>query len=125
MMLKRTELRLRPSGMMRSWRTMPSCFAPSRRMAARDFALISSVVNCTRTQAISSKACRSIRYLASVLTKVFCQEAEIQVLPISSLRLTRSIFQKRVEPMTRPVSRSTVAKGITVPAAWPASALPM
>lgn len=32
MMLNRTELRLRPSGMTRSWRTMPSWCAPSLRI---------------------------------------------------------------------------------------------
>lgn len=67
MMLKRTELRLRPSGMMRSWRTMPSCVAPIRKMAARDFSFNSSVVNYTLTHCIVSKANVSSRYLASVL----------------------------------------------------------
>ena len=56
MMLKRTELRLRPSGMIRSCRTMPSCFAPSRRIAARDCSFSSSVVNCTRTHCSTSNA---------------------------------------------------------------------
>lgn len=85
-------------------------------MALRELSLISSVVNCTRTQLSFSKAKHSIRNLASVLTKVRCHDAESQVHPISSFLCCRSIFQKRVEPMTRLGSRISVTKGMTVPA---------
>gem|GEM_PF-6271675 len=122
-MLKRTELRLRPSGMMRSWRTIPSCTAPRRRIAARDFSLSSSVVNCTRTHSITSNAWVSSNSLASVLTPDFCTDWLINVWPISSLRLTRSTFQNRVLPTTSPVSRRTMTNGITVPASRPARAM--
>ncbi len=41
-----------------------------------------------------------MRYLASVLTAVRCHKGTIQVEPISTRRLTRSIFMKRVLPIT-------------------------
>src|SRR3979411_584544 len=58
-------------------------------------------------QCHASKACCSIRYLASVFSVVRCHAGAIQVEPISTRRLTRSIFMKRVLPITRPELRST------------------
>jgi hypothetical protein len=67
-MLKRTELRFLPSGMIRSCRMIPSCFAPMRRIATLDFSFSSSVVNCTPTDFMNSNAWTRRRYFASVLT---------------------------------------------------------
>ena len=124
-MLKRIELRFLPSGMMRSCRIIPSCFAPIRRIAARDRSLSSSVVNCTRIDTINSNAWVRRRYFASVLTLDRWADSLNQVCPISSFLFARSIFQKRVLPRTCSVARLTTTKGITVPASRPSNAVAM
>ena len=73
-----------------------------RRMALRDFWLRASVLSSTRRHFHSSNAWRSIRYFASVFTAVRCQAGAIHVEPISTRRLARSMFMKRVLPITWP-----------------------
>src|ERR1039458_8152709 len=53
-----------------------------RRIALRDFWFSASVFNSTRKQFQTSKAWRSIRYLASVFTAVRCHAGAIHVEPI-------------------------------------------
>src|ERR1700733_2076047 len=69
-----------------------------------------------------SKARPSIRYLASVFTPLRCQAGAIHVDPISTRRFTRSIFMKRVLPITFPDERSTVANATDSPFACSAKA---
>ena len=83
-----------------------------RRIALRDLRFNASVLSSTRKHLQISNAWRSMRYLASVLTAVRCHAGAIQVEPISTRRLARSIFMKRVLPITLPELRSTVAKTI-------------
>src|SRR5205085_12249772 len=66
-MLKNTESRTRPPGSIKCLRKMPSCFAPRRRIAARDRSLRISVMNSTRTHFQVSNACVSSKNFASLL----------------------------------------------------------
>jgi hypothetical protein len=67
MMLKRTELHLCPSGMIRLCRTIPSCVAPIRKMAARECAFNPSSkqrVRCNLAEILGMSKHSSVRALA-------------------------------------------------------------
>lgn len=63
----------------------------------------------------------SIVYLASVFTRVRCQQGAIQVDPISARRFARSMFMKRVLPITFPEFFSLVRKATDSPRSGSAS----
>ena len=113
---------------------MPSSFAPRRSIAARERVLRASVRRFTRTTHQDSKAWVSISSLASVFTAVRCASAASHVQPTSTAsggcggartpagQRKYSRLKKRVDPITRPVARWTVAKGTAAPASRSASA---
>src|SRR6478736_2318519 len=105
----------------RVWlRSTPSCLAPSRAIASRDWWLSQCVRNSTAAQPRVSKACRSSSSLESGLLPLPCAEAAFQVEPISTRGVAASMFMYVVIPITLPGapvsgSSSRVANGSIEP----------
>ena len=77
----------------REWlRSTPSCLAPSRAMASRDWWFSQCVRNSTAGQPSASNACRSSRSLESGLVPLPCTDAAFQVEPISTRGVAASMF---------------------------------
>ena len=102
-------------------RNVPSSTAPILASAARERALRASVLNSTRLQRSTSKQCVSWSSFASVFAGPRWNAGVSQVAPISSRLCVGSIARYEVEPITRPLARSSVAKGRAVPRARPSS----
>ena len=87
-----TVSRSAPSAL-RVWlRSTPSCLAPSRVIASRDWWLSQCVRNSTAGQPSVSKACRSSSNLESGLLPLPCADAAFQVEPISTRGVAASMF---------------------------------
>jgi hypothetical protein len=69
---------------------------PILSIAPRERSFSESVLNLILIRASVSKAWRTIRYFASVLTRVLCHCLPIRVAPISMRRFFESILKKRV-----------------------------
>jgi hypothetical protein len=100
---------------------MPSKRAGIAARAARARSFRASVLNSTRMQPSSPKACSRRRSFASAFAPVPQAGRASQVLPISSPRCSGRSVRKLVLPTGRP-SRRTVANGTRSPRAAPASA---